>query len=51
MLVCFIGYKSVGNKEWVCKICVGVFVFGKILVCLVVNGLKFFEIFDEFKLI
>lgn len=49
MLVCFIGYKSVGNKEWVCKICVGV--FGKILVCLVVNGFKFFEIFDEFKLI
>lgn len=29
MLTCFTGYKSVGNKEWVCKTCVGALASGE----------------------
>lgn len=50
MLACLTGYKSVGNKEWVCKTCVGALASGKIPACSLANGLKFPEIPDEFKL-
>lgn len=50
MLACLTGYKSVGNKEWVCKTCVGALASGKIPACSLANGLKFPEIPDELKL-
>ena len=41
---CLTGYKSVDDKEWVCKTCVGALLSGKIPACSVANGFKFPEI-------
>lgn len=50
LLACLTGYKSVDDKEWVCRTCVGALASGKIPACSVANGLKFPEIPDELKL-
>lgn len=47
---CLTGYKSVDDKEWVCKTCVGATTLGRIPACSVANGLKFPEPPDELKL-
>lgn len=47
---CLTGYKSVDDKEWVCKTCVGAILLGQIPACSIANGLKFHELADELKL-
>ena len=51
LFACPTDYKSVDDKEWVCKTCGGALASGKITGMLVANGLKFPEIPDELKLI
>ena len=41
---CLTCYKSVDDKEWVCKTCVGALLSRNILACSAANGFKFQEI-------
>lgn len=50
LLTCLTGYKSVDDKEWVSRNCVGAILLGQIPACLIANGLKFPELPDELKL-
>ena len=47
---CLTGYKSVDDKEWVCKSCVGALLSWKIPACSAANGFKFQEI-SQFELV